>query len=147
MIGWLAAAAMVASFFLPWVSLFGTDLGPIDFANGDAPDIGGYPWRLYVLAASFPFAALAVVLVVIRRKAGLAMLIAGGIPVGLIAEPLIRAAADWGDVAQQLPQPTVGDGAQVWDTVREFIGLGLPIYVVAALLLFVIGLTRTLRGT
>ncbi len=110
MVGLIAAAAMVASFFLPWVAFFGTELAPVYFFDENAPPMGDYPWRVYAVMASFVVAALAVLCVVLRRRAGLVMLIAGGIPVGLIAEPILRGVDQIQDLPVEVPRGLPGGG-------------------------------------
>lgn len=149
MVGLIAAAAMVASFFLPWVAFFGTELGPVYFFDENAPPMGDYPWRVYAVLASFAFAALAVLCVVLRRRAGLVMLIAGGIPVGLIAEPILRGVDQIQDLPVEVPRglPGGGDVQGVLDTVSQYIAIGLPMYLIAAVVLVLAGLVRLVRGT
>ena len=59
MIGAIVAAIMAGSFFLPWASFFGNELGPmmlLDPPNGVEMQLD---WRGYAFLASFVIAALA----------------------------------------------------------------------------------------
>jgi len=145
MIGALVAAAMAASFFLPWVSFFGNDFGPLNLFDEGGPPLSDLPWEAYVFLASFAIAALAVVVAVMQRPAGVLMLVAGAIPFGLVGQQILGARNQMQDLG--LPIPQGGDPSEAFDMIREFIAMGAPIYGISAALLVVIGLVRTVRGT
>lgn len=143
MIGLLAAAAMVGSFFLPWLSILGEDLIPYDMI-GDQIPLSDLPWRGLVFLSSFALAALAIVLLVIQRAAGIVMVIAGAIPFALIAESVFGVREQAQDLG--LPLPDGGNLLEVGQRMREFIDMGLPVYLVAAAVMVLVGLARTVRG-
>lgn len=144
MIGAVVAAIMAASFFMPWFSFFGNDFGPMDlFDQAEGVDLD-LNWRAWLVLASFAIAALAAVGALLRRSAGILMVIAGGIPAALIAEQVMGARGQIQDLG--LPIPQGGNPAEAFDMVREFIAIGAPMYFISAALLIVIGLARLMRG-
>jgi len=144
MIGVIVAAVMAGSFFLPWVELFGNEVGPMLLFDENAPPLGDLPWQGFAFLASFALAALAALLALMERAAGVLMLIAGAIPFGLIAQQVLGVRDQAQDLG--LPLPQGGDPAQAFDMVREFMAIGLPAYFISAALLVMIGLARTVRG-
>lgn len=144
MIGFLAAAAMAASFFMPWVDLFGSSLAPSYFFDENAPPFRDYPWRILAIFASFPIAALAALLVVAQRRAGWAMLLAGGIPLWILLEPVVRGMNEIKDMPFDIPTGGNTDGAL--DAIGQFITYGVPVYLTSAVVLVVVGLIRMVRG-
>lgn len=147
MLGALVAAAMVASFFIPWVELPFQTFTPVMIFEQDIP-WGDMPWQFYAFLASFGIAGLAAILAMIRQPAGLLMLIAGAIPFGLIAQAVFGARNELEELG--LPLPSGGSPEALvenFDLVQDFIGLGLPAYFGAAALLVLIGLVRLVRGT
>lgn len=145
MIGALLAALMAASFFMPWVTMFGEGIGPAMIFDDGAPPLADMPWQMWAFLASFALAALAALLALAGRAAGAVMLIAGGIPFGLIAQQVMgmhRRTQDLG-----LPMPgRGGDPSQAFDMMREFAAIGLPAYFGSAALLVMIGFVRMVRG-
>jgi len=109
---------------------------------------GDMPWQFYAFLASFAVAALSVVLVAVRQPAGLFMLIAGALPYGTIAHAAFGARGELQDLG--VPLPSGGSPEALFDNfdlVREYIGLGVPVYFGAAALLIVIGIARLIRRT
>ena len=146
MLGVIVAAIMAASFFMPWVSLFGDSMGPTMLFEDGGPDIGDMPWQVWAFLASFVLAALGAVLGLAGRAAGLVMLIAGAIPFALIGQQLLKARGQAQDIGAQLPIPQTDGAGELWNAMREVMGIGLPAYFISAALLVVIGLVRTVRG-
>lgn len=144
MFGILAAALMATSFFLPWAEFFGNEIGPMMLLDPPGGAEINLNWRSIVFLASFAIAALAAVLALVQRAAGLLMLIAGAIPFALVAEQVFGARAQLDDLG--LPVPRGGDPMEAFDLMREFVSIGLPAYVISAALLVVIGLFRLARG-
>lgn len=144
MLGAIVAAIMAASFFMPWFSFFGSEYGPLNIFDDGGPPIADVPWQGFAFLASFGVAACAAVIAVMRGRAGLLMVIAGGIPFGLIAQQVIGARNQVQDLG--LPIPQGGNPAEAFDMVREFVAMGVPAYFVSAALLVVIGLARLMRG-
>jgi len=144
MLGVIVAAIMAASFFLPWVDIFGNSIGPTMLFSENAPALSDFPWQGWAFLASFAIAALAAVVALAGRPAGVLMLIAGAIPFGLIAQQVVGAKGQMDDLG--LPIPQGGDPSETWDVMREFIQIGAPAYFICAALLVLIGLARTVRG-
>ena len=144
MIGAIVAAVMAASFFLPWVEFFGESIAPSMIFDEGMPPLTDMPWQGLAFFASFAIAALAAVLALMGRAAGVLMLIAGGIPFGLIAQQALSARGQIQDLG--LPVPSGGDPMEAFEMMRDFIAIGAPAYFVAAALLVLIGLARMVRG-
>lgn len=144
MIGVIVAAAMAASFFLPWVSFFGTEFGPMSLLDPQEGIEISLNWRAWAFLGSFGIAALAAVMAVMQRAAGFFMFVAGAIPFALVGEQALSAREQIQDLG--LPLPQGGNPAEAFDMVREFIDIGAPMYVISAALLVVIGLVRMMRG-
>jgi len=144
MFGAILAAIMAASFFLPWVVFFGDAFGPQMLIEGNQIELANMPWQLAAFLASFAVAALAAVLALLGRAAGVLMLIAGGIPYGIIAHGIITARGEIQDLG--LPLPDSGNPMEAFNSIRDFIDVGLPAYFISAALLVVVGLVRMVRG-
>lgn len=144
MLGIIAAAVMAGSFFLPWLEFVGNELGPTFVFNENAPELVELPWRVWAFLGSFVLAAIAALLALGRRPAGVVMLLAGGIPYALIAEAVLGVR----DRAQDLglPIPQGRSPMETFDAVSQYMAIGLPAYFIAAALLVVIGLARLVRG-
>ena len=143
MFGFLVAAIMAASFFMPWMSIFGEDMSPYSML-GDKISFSDLPWRGWAFIASFALAGLAAVAVLLQRAGGLLMLVAGAIPFALIAEAVLNARGQAQDLG--LPLPEGGNPIEAIRKMQDFIEMGLPAYFVSAALLIVIGLARAVRG-
>lgn len=143
MFGLIVAVVMAATFFFPWMSIFGEDMSPYSML-GDKISLSDLPWRGWAFIASFALAALAAVAVVLQRPAGFVMLISGAIPFALIAETVLNARDQAQDMG--LPMPEGGNPIEALRKMQDFIELGLPAYFVSAALLVVIGLARAVRG-
>lgn len=144
MLGVLVAAVMAATFFLPWVEFFGNEIGPmmlLDPPNGAEISLD---WRGYAFLASFAIAGLAALLALAGRAAGVLMLVAGAIPFALIAEQVMGARQQLDNLG--LPIPRGSNPMEAFDRVREFLAIGAPLYFIAAALLVLIGLGRTVTG-
>ena len=87
---------------------------------------------------------MAAIAVLLRRSAGVLMLVAGAIPFALVAETVLNTR----DQAQEmgLPLPEEGDPIEALRKMQDFVEIGLPAYFVSAALLVVIGLARIVRG-
>jgi len=144
MLAIVVAGVMAGSFFLPWLEVFGQQIGPQIILDGDIIPLADLPWRGWLFLASFALAALGAVLVVVRRPAGVVLVVAGGIPFGLIAERVLGVQGQMQDLG--LPLPQTADASQAIDFMRDFMAIGLPVYTVSAALLVVIGLMRVVRG-
>lgn len=144
MLGAIVAAIMAASFFMPWVEMFGNSIGPMMMFGDNAPPLGDLPWQAWAFVASFVIAGWAAVMALAGRAVGVLMLIAGAIPFGLIAQQVIGVA----DRAQDLglPLPQGGTSSEAFDMIGDFMAMGLPAYFISAALLVVIGLVRMVRG-
>ena len=143
MLGVLVAAVMAATFFLPWFEFFGEAIGPtMIFEDGIRWE--NMPWQGFGFLASFAIAALAALMALAGRAAGVLMLIAGAIPYGLIAHSVLGARDQLNEMG--LPIPRGNNPTETFDMVREFIAIGAPLYFIAAALLVLIGLGRTVTG-
>lgn len=146
MLGVLAAALMAASFFMPWVSMFGQDMGPQMLIGENAPGVMDLPWQALAFLASFALAALASVMAVLQQRAGVLMLLAGGTPFAVIAHGMLSMRSDMGDIDLPMPQISGGDMGQMLDLARDVLSIGAPVYILSALVLVVVGLARVMRG-
>jgi hypothetical protein len=145
MVGAIVAAFMAISFFMPWVEFLGESHGPQLFREDGLDGLLKGPWQLLVFLSSFAVAALAVLVALMGRAAGLLMLIAGAIPFGLIAQQAMSARDQFEDAG--VPVPRLDNPMEAFETIREFLAIGAPIYFVSAAALVLIGLVRLVRGT
>ncbi len=143
MLGVFAGALMAATFFMPWLSIFGEAFGPSSLL-GDEIALADLPWRGWAVVASFALAGMGALAAVVRMRAGPLMLIAGLIPYALIAETFVNVRAQVVDLG--LPLPQGGNPIETIYKIRDFVELGLPAYFIAALVLIVVGAARTVRG-
>jgi hypothetical protein len=90
------------------------------------------------------WAALAVLVAVVGRAAGLLMLLAGAIPYGLIAQQVLSVRDQVQDAG--FPLPRLDDPVEAFQSIRELLEIGAPIYFISAALLVVVGLARLVRG-
>jgi hypothetical protein len=144
MLGIIVAALMAASFFMPWVVFFGESRGPQVFFDDRLEALLNGPWQLLVFLGSFAVAALAVLVAVVGRAAGLLMLLAGAIPYGLIAQQVLSVRDQVQDAG--FPLPRLDDPVEAFQSIRELLEIGAPIYFISAALLVVVGLARLVRG-
>lgn len=138
----LAGAAMAASWGLTWIEppFAGNDISPMALVERGAITLSAEAaWQTWVFVGGFALAALAALLSLIGRGAGLFALLAGLSPVVLLGAALVRADDLVGDLG--LPfEVNLSDLAQSWDLLQDFIRLGFWAYVGGAALLLVAGL-------
>ncbi len=135
----ILAAAMAASWILPWID---TPLGSLSprqgFADFDWQNVMQAAPLTQAFLASFAAAALLLLLSLLGWGFRLLMLLAGVLPFGI-------AGYVWLDARDRLtgigvPLPANGNPLKLFDQFRDVLGLGLYIYFGAALLLLVIAL-------
>lgn len=139
----ISAAAMLGSFFLPWTaSGFGSDLVPWTVVKGlDSNQIKelvtNLPPEGMAFAASFALAALLLLLGVIGASPRLIVLVAGALPVGLVAWAVYSAV----NQGNALGLPVSGnDVMQVAQDLSGLIGTGAWVWLVSGAVLLLIGL-------
>ena len=152
MIGGLVAAAMAVSFFLPWVNMPGDTISPYSALTGQFGEVpwADMPWQLWAFLASGALAAIVAVRAIAGQRTGGLMLITGLIPFAMVGQAALSAdPATRRQVDQMANMPGMNprDMGQMMEMIQDFVGPGLPIYVLAALLLVLIGLVRLIRGT
>lgn len=139
----IAAAAMVGSFFLPWLaSPLGADLVPWDAVKGmDNAQIKdmltNLPPEGMAFFGSFALAALLVLLGLMGASPRPIVFLAGALPVGLVAWA-IYSAMDQGN-AMGLPV-SGNDLMQVAQEISRMLGVGAWAWVGGGALLFLMGL-------
>lgn len=145
MLGVIVAAIMAASFFMPWVDFFGESHAPLVFLDDGVQALLDGPWQLLVFLSSFALAALAALVALAGRAAGLLMLVAGAIPFGLIAQQVFGVRSQIQDAG--FPVPQFDDPVSALNSVREVLDIGAHAYFASAAALILIGLSRLVRGT
>lgn len=143
----LAAAAMVVSLFLPWISAAGLGVSfvPFDLVRGLEPDVQAVqefvtsaPPLLLAFLASFVLAALFVLLSVLGLPSRLLALLGGGIAVGTLGYGFWQARE--GALSTGLPVPTTNDLSEIAQAAMDVMGLGAWAWVAGAVLLLLAGL-------
>jgi hypothetical protein len=139
----LAGAAMAASWVLTWLEapFAGPEISPMALVERGTITLSSEAaWQTWVFVGGFAAAALAALLSLLGRGAGLLALLAGASPLVLLGDAVIRADDLLGDLG--LPfEVNLGDVAQSWELLQDFIRLGFWAYVGGALLLLVAGLS------
>lgn len=136
----LAALAMAASWFLPWIAgPFGQSLVPHDaIYEGLREDPAGLPLELLVFVASFAVAALLALLALFNSAPrGLAWL-AALIPAGLVVRIAIGLRDSVEDIG--LPMPALDTVAEAMDYAKEFFDLGAWMYLGGAGVLLILAI-------
>ena len=147
----LAAAAMVASLFLPWMSLAPLAPGglvPWDLVKEIDLSMDGLrqltatlPWQALLLLATFPLAALFLLLALVGLPVRLLAIVAGGIPIAAIAYAIWDAYSDAQSAAAVLGvEVPTGDLVGVLRSATEHLSFGAWAWGVGAIILFLTGL-------
>lgn len=143
----LASAAMVVSLFLPWLSsaLPGAGFVPWDLVRALNPDLDTVqrfvtesPAELVAFMATFPLAALFLVLTVIGLPSRLLALVTGGLATGIVVLGLWRAREGVQNLGLPLPS-----GQSLQDTARavaDVMGYGAWAWAGGAVILLLAGL-------
>ncbi len=143
----LASAAMVVSLFLPWLSsaLPGAGFVPWDLVRALNPDLQTVqrfvtesPGELVAFLATFPLAALFLVLTVVGLPSRLLALVTGGLATGIVGLGLWRAREGVQNLGLPLPS-----GQSLQDTAKalsEVMGYGAWAWAGGAVILLLVGL-------
>lgn len=143
----LASAAMVVSLFLPWLSsaLPGAGFVPWDLVRALNPDLQTVqrfvtesPGELVAFLATFPLAALFLVLTVVGLPSRLLALVTGGLATGIVGLGLWRAREGVQNLGLPLPS-----GESIQDTAKalsEVMGYGAWAWAGGAVILLLAGL-------
>lgn len=143
----LAAAAMVVSLFLPWLSAGATGVSfvPFDLVRGLDPDVDavrdfvtGAPPLLLAFLASFLLAALFVLGSVVGLPSRLLAFLAGGTAVGTVGYAFWQARE--GALSTGLPVPSTNDLSEIGNAAVQIMGMGAWAWGVGALVLLLAGL-------
>jgi len=145
----LAGAAMAASWAMTWLEapFAGPEISPMALVERGTITLSAEAaWTTWVFVGGFALAALAALLALLGRGAGIFALLAGLSPVVVVGAALIRA----DDLLADLGLPfevNLRDVAQSWELVQDFIRPGFWAYAGGAVLLLVAGLaSRASRG-
>lgn len=143
----LAAAAMVISLFLPWLSqpVMGSSFAPWEMLKNQELSLEGLqrtidtlPVEMLLVLATFPLAALFLVLAVLGLPSRLLALITGAIPVGMVGYAVLRARD--GLASSGIPLPNTGDLQQIFTEASKLLGSGAWAWGGGALVLLLTGL-------
>lgn len=143
----LAAAAMVVSLFLPWLSIpgLGSSFVPFDLVRGLDPDaqiiqdfVTSAPPLMLAFLATFALAALFVILSVLGAPSRLLAFLAGGGAVGIVGYGFWQARE--GALDTGLPLPQTNDLSQIFNSVSDLLGLGAWAWGGGAVVLLLCGL-------
>jgi hypothetical protein len=136
------SAAIACSAFLPWIDIrVILEVSLWDIVSGNLGSIwdgltGGAPWGAWTFALSFPV-ALVSVLINLKQFSRLVSLIAGALPLVSLGWVVVTGRDRAIEFFGQVP----GEAGQL----REIMGLGIPLYALAALLLVLFALTARVR--
>lgn len=143
----LAAAAMVVSLFLPWLSLgqAGSGFVPWDLVKNLDPNsetlqrfAGDAPPALLVFLATFVLAAVFLVLAVVGVASRVLAVLAGGGAVGLVVYALWQARQGALDLG--VPIPSTNNLADMAEQASQVMGMGAWAWGGGAVLLLFAGL-------
>lgn len=139
----LAGIAMAASWVLTWLEppFAGPEVSPMALVDRGVLTLSAQAsWQSLVFVGGFVAAGLAALLALIGRGASVPALLAGLSPLVVLGDAVIRAEDLRRDLG--LPFPVdLGDLAQSWELVQDFIRLGFWAYVGGAVILLVAGLS------
>lgn len=143
----LAAAAMVVSLFLPWMSItgLGTSFVPFDLVKTLNPDVQAVqdfvtsaPPLLLAFLATFLLAALYLILAVVGLASRLLAFITGGLAAGIVGYGFWQARE--GALSTGLPLPETNDLSEIFTSVSDVLGMGAWAWGGGALVLLLAGL-------
>ncbi|WP_224814426.1 hypothetical protein [Hasllibacter sp. MH4015] len=141
----LAGAAMAGSYFVTWVEppFAGQEFSPAAVIGDTYQEIiDSGTWQARVFLAGFALAALTALVAILGRASGLLAILAGASPLALGVHYYLQAEDIGSDIG--LPfQVSLQDLGQAWELVGDFVRAGLWMYLGGALLLLLLGMTRS----
>ncbi|UYV37545.1 hypothetical protein N4R57_21925 [Rhodobacteraceae bacterium D3-12] len=139
------ATIVAITFFIPWLSIpFGGEISPFKIFSEAAKNpksMGDAPIGVWLFLASFILAAVVAALAFTKGCGKGLAIIAGLLPLGLIAFSIIRVTNDASRAG--LPLPSMNDFGDVVDVLSEVLSFGVYGYVIGAVLLTIGAVSKT----
>ncbi|WP_439138877.1 hypothetical protein [Roseicyclus sp.] len=137
----LAGICMTLGWGLTWIDppFAGSAVSPMAMVRDGRITLGpDSPWQVWVFLGGFAAAALAALIALRGRGAGIFALVAGVSPLVVLGDALIRAETLRRDLG--LPFPVdLGDLYTSWSLLRDFLRIGFWAYVAGAAVLLLAG--------